>query len=428
MRCGKRPGQSGIRPTGGSALPFSSGGRHAAPSPASHRLSPPLTALGLLVMALLIAVSSAVAQQQSELERSRRRIQEIRAEREELQRQQARLQGQLRDVTTELRNLERQRDVTNRLVNEIERQINGLGSQLDQTSAELILAQDNLAERRAVLNRRLVDIYKRGPLYTWRVLLTAESFGDLLSRYKYLYLTSRQDRAILTDMQRLNQRIGRQRTQLREVLSQLDNRRSERETELRRYASLASERERRVRGLTRSTQETSARISTLERDEARLNEILASLERRRATRPTAPAPGSLTTSDIGRLDWPVEGRIVYQFGRDTLPTGGVIRWNGIGIGAAAGTPVKSVSSGRVALVQRLSTYGLTVILEHGAEHYSVYSQLATSAVEPGETIAKGQVIGTVGGANTDFGPHLHFEIRGEKQIALDPADWLRRRR
>jgi hypothetical protein len=33
-----------------------------------------------------------------------------------------------------------------------------------------------------VLNRRLVEIYKRGPLFTFQVLLSAESFGDLLSR------------------------------------------------------------------------------------------------------------------------------------------------------------------------------------------------------------------------------------------------------
>lgn len=363
-------------------------------------------------------------------EASRKRIEEIRAERERLERQQSRLQGQLQDVTSELRNLERQRDITNRLVNEIERQISGLGGQLEQSSAELILAQDNLVERRAVLNRRLVDIYKRGPLHTWRVLLTAESFGDLVSRYKYLYLTSRQDRSILTDVSRLSTRIGKQRTQLREVLSQLDNRRTERESEMRRYASLAADRESRLRNIRRSTQETSARITTLERDEARLNEILAALERRRGTRP-APAAGgasTLTTEDIGRLDWPVEGRIVYRFGRDTLPGGGVIRWNGIGIGTPVGTPVKAVEGGRVALVQRLSTYGLTVILEHGSGYYSVYSQLATAAVAAGANVEKGESVGTVGGANTDYGPHLHFEIRGENQIALDPTDWLRRRR
>ena len=31
-------------------------------------------------------------------------------------------------------------------------------------------------------------------------------------------------------------------------------------------------------------------------------------------------------------------------------------------------------------------------------------------------------------ATADEGPHLYFEIRGENGIALDPADWLRRRR
>ncbi|HKP29454.1 MAG TPA: peptidoglycan DD-metalloendopeptidase family protein, partial [Gemmatimonadales bacterium] len=160
------------------------------------------------------------------------------------------------------------------------------------------------------------------------------------------------------------------------------------------------------------------------------NDILAALAKRRGSRPAPVAGGAatLTTEDIGRLDWPVEGRIVYRFGRDTLPGGGVIRWNGIGIGTAAGTPVKAVESGRVALVQRLSTYGLTVILEHGSGYYSVYSQLAAANVAAGSQVEKGESIGVVGGANTDYGPHLHFEIRGENQIALDPTDWLRRRR
>ncbi len=390
-------------------------------------IAPRLLALLGLVAALPRPVP---AQNPPDIEQSRRRIDEIRAERERLQRQQARLQGQLQDVTAELRNLERQRDITHRLVNELERQMSGLGSQLDQAGAELILAQDNLAERRAVLNRRLVDIYKRGPLYTWRVLLSAESFGDLLSRYKYLYLTSRQDRAIFGDVQRLNERIARQRGQLRDVLGQLDNRRDERAAELRRYRDLADERERRIGRIRQTTQETTARLSTLERDEARLNAILVELERRRSTRANAPTAGAgtVTTEDLGRLDWPVNGRIVFNFGRDTLASGAVIRWNGVGIGAPLGTPVKAVATGRVALVQRLSTYGLTVIVEHGGGYYSLYSQLGGTSVQVGQSVEKGEALGTVGGANTEHGPHLYFEIRGENQIALDPADWLRRRR
>jgi septal ring factor EnvC (AmiA/AmiB activator) len=54
-------------------------------------------------------------------------------------------------------------------------------------------------------------------------------------------------------------------------------------------------------------------------------------------------------------------------------------------------------------------------------------QLASASVETGESITRGQAIGAVGGDNSEYGSHLYFEIRGENQIALDPADWLRRR-
>jgi len=244
-----------------------------------------------LLCALLLSAGSLplaaplAAQQNPELEKQRRRLDEIRQERERLQRQQQQIEGQVSDVGSQLRNLERRREATTLLVTGIEREISSLGSQLERTSAELTLTQDNLADRRAVLQRRLVDIYKRGPLYTWRVLLAAESFGDLLSRYKYLYLTSRQDRSLLTDVQRLNDRIATQRTQLRDVLSQLDNRRAEREAELKRFGVLAAERETRLKRIQRTTQEAAERISTLERDESRLNEVLAALERRRSSRP-----------------------------------------------------------------------------------------------------------------------------------------------
>jgi murein hydrolase activator len=367
--------------------------------------------------------------QQPNLEDSRQRLAEIRSERERLRREQQRLEGQVRDAGAELRNIESQRDATNRIVNELERQMRGLGDQLLTSSQQLALAQDNLADRRAVLNRRLVEIYKRGPLFTFQVLLTAESFGDLLSRYKYLYLQNRQDRALVEDITRLEGRIRLQRGELVDVRTDLDHRREERASELKSFEMLAEERSARLGRLRRSSESAQQRISALERDEARLNEVLASLERARRPRaPGAPAgPGGteLTTADLGSLDWPVSGRILFRFGRDTLRSGAVIRRNGIGIAAPAGTPVKAVSSGRVALVQRLGTYGLTVVVEHGNGYFSLYMQLGSAAVAPGETVQRGQSIGTVGGENTEQGAHLYFEIRGENQIALDPADWLK---
>jgi septal ring factor EnvC (AmiA/AmiB activator) len=385
------------------------------------------------------SVTPVAAQTRSELEASRRRLAEIKTERERLERQRQRLQGQVHDVSDELDNLERQRESTSRIVGEIERQIGGLASQLDRSSAELILAQDNLAERRAVLERRLVDIYKRGTLHTFQVLLAAESFGDLLTRYKYLYLTSRQDRALVGDVERLRNRVAQQRGEIVQVKTQLDRTREERASELGRYSELARERERRLAALRRSARATDQRIVALERDQARVNTLLATLERTRredaaAARSraggapaAAPVAGSMTTADIGKLDWPVEGQIVFQFGREAGPSGTTIRHNGIGIAAAAGASVRAVEAGTVAMVERLGTYGLTVIIEHGNGYYSLYMQLGTSPVMKGARVTRGQVVGTVGGANSDYGPHLEFQIRGENQISMDPTDWLRSR-
>jgi murein hydrolase activator len=386
-----------------------------------------------LIAALILLATPAYAQGSPDLEESKRRLEEIRAERDRLERQRENLQGQVHDVHDELSNLERQRQSTERIVTEIERQIGGLASQLDRSSAELILAQDNLEERRAVLQRRLVDIYKRGPLHTFQVLLAAESFGDLLSRYKYLYLTSEQDRTLVQDVEKLRNRVVVQRNNILNVRSELDRRREEREAEASRYSQLASERTRKLQDLQRSARNTERRLVQLQRDESRLNGLLAALERARrdeasrALRGGVSATGSITTADLGKLDWPVEGTIVYRFGRDTLPSGGIIRWNGVGIAAPIGTPVKAVESGTVRLVGQFGTYGLTIVLEHGNGYYSVYSHLETAAVKLGNTVSKGKVIGTVGGQNSDYGPHLHFEIRGENQIALDPTTWLRKR-
>lgn len=382
-----------------------------------------------LVIAATLVAGTVSAQANAELERSRQRLEQIRRERDQLRAQQQRLQGQVTDVNAQLRNIERQRENTSALVAEIERQIGGLGSQLERASVELTLADDNLAERKAVLQRRLADIYKRGPLHTFQVLLAAESFGDLVTRYKYLHLTSRQDRALVRDVSDLTDRVRARRNELLGIQTQLDRRREEREAELERYGELMQERQSTLRTLQRNTAQTRDRLTALERDEARLNDLLANLERARRSAGAAPTPPGtgITTADVGRLAWPVEGEILYQFGREQLPSGGVILRNGIGISAPVGSAVKAVSEGTVALRQRLSTYGLTLIVEHGNGYWAVYSQLATATVAQGDRIQEGQVIGTVGGEGSDRGPHLYFEIRGENQIALDPMTWLRRR-
>ncbi|OLD04646.1 MAG: hypothetical protein AUI99_02535 [Gemmatimonadetes bacterium 13_1_40CM_3_69_22] len=363
-----------------------------------------------------------------QLRDNQRRLEDIRRERTQVEQELERLRTEAHSLSDELANIERQKETTNRIVNELDRQINSLSDQIDRTTVDLLLAQDALEEKRAVLERRLVDIYKRGPLYAYQVLLAAESFGDLLSRYKYLYLVSRQDRLLANDMFKLQRRIARERQTLVDARDALGRRKHERTDELQRYLALEHTREASLRETRRSAREAAQRLSQLERDEKSLNDRIVALERARReaeARGAVTAAASITTADLGQLDWPVEGKIVYQFGTAAGPNNTRIPWHGIGIAAAAGTPVRAIASGTVSLAGPLGTYLTSVLLDHGGGYYTFYGYLSDATVAKGERVAKGQTLGHVGGESSDRGPHLHFEIRGQGGIALDPINWLK---
>ncbi len=366
-----------------------------------------------------------------QLRDNQQRLESIRRERSDVEQELERLRTQVHSLSDELANIERQKETTNRIVNELDRQIYALSDQIDRTTVDLLLAQNALAEKRAVLERRLVDISKRGALYGYQVLLAAESFGDLLSRYKYLYLVSRQDRLLANDMSKLQRRIGRERQTLVDGRDALGRRKNERTEELDRYLSLERERQTSLRETRRSAREALQRLSELERDEKGLNDRIVALERARReaeARGAATAAAAITTADLGQLDWPVQGRIVYQFGTATGPNNTRIPWHGIGIAAPAGTPVRAIAGGSVSLAGPLGTYLFSVLVDHGGGFYSFYGYLSDVSVARGERITKGQILGHVGGGSSDQGPHLHFEIRGQGGIALDPVNWLKTRR
>jgi murein DD-endopeptidase MepM/ murein hydrolase activator NlpD len=103
---------------------------------------------------------------------------------------------------------------------------------------------------------------------------------------------------------------------------------------------------------------------------------------------------------------------------------------GLDLIVTEGTPVLAAAPGRVVLVDEVSGYGVTVVVEHGGGWQTLYAHLFELAVEPGETLTRGQPVGRVGESGRASTPHLHFEIRqrrGNRLVALDPAPILRSR-
>jgi len=385
----------------------------------------------LVVVLGTLGAAPSIAQDQSDarIRAQQEELSRIRREREELQRRMRGLQTKVHDISEEVTNLDRQHDATVRVVRSLDQQLTTLNGEVEHTTANLVRAQDEVQVKRAVLRKRLVEIYKRGPLYSFEVMLAAQSFGDLIARYKYLHILAQRDRAVVSRVDQLRSQIIGQRRQLVSLQNGVEQNRVEKAHEAERLSALEQQRQKSLVRAQQDTKKAQERLKQLARSEARLNSVIEGFEnarRRAASRPNATpsAPSSIRTSDFGRLDWPMDGTIIYRFGRVVNPNNTTTRWNGIGIAASSGTDVKSVSAGEVVLADVMGTYGNTVIIEHGGGDYSVYGSLIRMGVSKGSRVSKGQVIGAIGATDPSLPPHLHFEIR-RGGPAVDPLAWLR---
>ena len=393
-----------------------------------------MRAVRFWVLVAALVPSAAFAQQpppsgEAKIRQQREELDRIRREREELQRSMTELQSKAHDLDEEVANLHQQADATARVVRSLDVQLETITTEVDGTTASLLRAEDELAVKQAVLRQRLVDIYKRGPMYTTEAFLSARTFGQLLGRYKYLHELARRDRSLVARVEDLYRQVANQRQQLVRLREEFERSRQEKRDEEERLRALEASRSRNLNVVRRSAKQTEARLEAIRRDETRVAKVIAAFEaerRRAAERPNAPvlSNSTLKTSDFGNLDWPVNGSIIYRFGRAVNPNNTTIRWNGVGIAAPSGTSVKAVAGGEVMVAEPIGTYGLTVIIQHGGGDYSVYGSLARADVQKGQKVIKNQVIGAVGVSDPELDAHLHFEIR-PKGRAIDPLVWLR---
>lgn len=85
-----------------------------------------------------------------------------------------------------------------------------------------------------------------------------------------------------------------------------------------------------------------------------------------------------------------------------------------------GTPVKAPADGTVLLAADHFYTGNAVYLDHGGGLITMFFHLDKLQVKDGDTVKRGQAIGTIGGTGRATGPHLHLGLRWLGQ-RIDPA-------
>ena len=148
-----------------------------------------------------------------------------------------------------------------------------------------------------------------------------------------------------------------------------------------------------------------------------------------ATEPntTKPTTGGTALKTVS----PVEGQTVAVYAMDSLTYNETTRdWrvhNGIDIAAEAGTKVCAAADGEVYTVYDDDAMGMTVVIRHNGGYTTRYASLAEDvAVEPGDTVTAGEIIGAVGNTalmESALGDHIHFSVTCDSD-PIDPAKFL----
>lgn len=408
-------------------------------------------ALTLVLLASLTvpAFADDKAQTQKQLEAARADVAELKKLLEKLQQEKSGVQKELQRTEKEMGGLEKQ-------VKGLEGELKKSEDELKRLDQEKKKLQQSRLEQQRLIAIQARAAYQSGQQEPLRLLLNQqqpEQFARTLSYYDYLGKARVEQleafNETLRQLANVEGDITNQQNQLLEQKSALDSRRSQlADVRKQRQVALAKlnkeygagdrklkAREQEQAELTRvlkTIEETLARQAR-EAEEARR---LAALEAQQARQPNGkPLPLGPTVSSEGasfggpfakakgKLPWPVNGRLVARYG---TPRAGDSRatWDGVLIGASAGSQVHAVHGGRVVFADWLRGAGLLVILDHGNGYLSLYGHNQSLLKDAGDLVSAGEAIATVGTSGGQDTPALYFAIRQQGRPS-DPAQWCR---
>jgi septal ring factor EnvC (AmiA/AmiB activator) len=415
-----------------------------------------MTALRWLAIALLLLLAAPLAARQSG---------------PEAQRQLDKVRRELNEVAAERRRLEGQRGAASRALRAVDERVASSSRALHDAEAQLVREQaayEQLLKRRedlrgqhAAQRRELATLlraaYAQGGHAPLKLALAQDRVADSqrqLAYYGYLQRQRVQRAATLTaelqELDRVEAQILARRTALdtaraqqRTQLANLDRDRKARAVTLTELEQRYRDRQSREQALgsdAKALQSVVARLRAAAAKAAAERVAAERAEKARAAKARATAgtkQGARTTTErkpprqiasaapvrVGGAGWPLSGSLLAGYG-GRMPDGRAS--HGLLISAGMGSPVRAVADGSVVFAEWMTGYGLILIVDHGNGYLSLYAHNESLLKDVGAAVKRGDAVSRVGNSGGLAQPALYFELRRNGQ-PVDPAVWMGRR-
>lgn len=292
--------------------------------------------------------------------------------------------------------------------------VSELETKIAESEANIADTEAAIAETEAKLIERLRYAQENGNVSELELLLDADGMSDFLSRLDKVNSMMEYDRRVMneykeqvTGLMEYKETLEASKQTQTETLAQL-------EADKASYQQISDENAAYLSAIANDTAAYQAEyqkmVAAEEALNAELTEYIKKMQGQNQVVPSGegfmrplPAGVGYVSSNFGPRE--LNGRNDYHQATD--------------IACAQGTPIYAADGGKVLRAEWHSSYGNYVLIDHGGGLSTLYAHCTMLTVSAGQTVTKGQTIGTVGQTGYAFGYHLHLELRinGER---VDP--------
>lgn len=397
--------------------------------------------MGMWLTGLVLFGTGLASHADDDIDTLKERIGEKQDELGDLQSEKRALQSGKQSVQQTINNLEAKKNemsayvaALDQEVETIEQNIEALNVQIaakeaeiEVTRAELLAAEQTATEQYEAMKTRICFMYETGDSLYLEMLLSADSFGEMLNKADYIQMLSDYDRKKLEEYRLVVEEVNVTKQVLEEEEAVLDTAKAAAQQEQEDLETLIAEKQAQIKKYESDIANQEQAIQEYDAEIAAQNQLIKEVEAAIAADKAALAEAQRLHYNGGKFAWPAPKytRISDPFGWRMHPTLNVKKFhNGVDLAAPGGSPILAAYDGKVVAAGYSSSMGNYIMIDHGDNLMTVYMHASALYVSKGATVTRGQKIAAVGSTGRSTGNHLHFGVRKNGEY-VDPMPYIK---
>ncbi len=399
--------------------------------------------LGIVGVVFALNTSMVLADDDDEdvdIEALKQSIEEKQSQIDEMNAQKASVQASKTDIQSVINSLNASKGEVNQYITELDEQVaviqtnidmyNGLveekQAEIEATTLELNSAIEDEENQYEAMKERIRFMYETGDTMYLELLLSADSFGDMLNKADYIEQLSAYDRKMLEEYTLTVEYVNECKLELEAEEAVLEEAVLAAEEEQESLNSLIAEKQEELEVYDAEIDNKEEALAAYNAEIAQQTAEIEQIEAALAAEKQALANATSRNYDGGIFVNPAPSyvRISSPFGDRVHPIYGyTIHHDGIDMAAPNGSPILAAYDGEVISTGYTSGMGNYIMLDHGSGLTTIYMHASSVAVTQGQVVTAGEQIGCVGTTGLSTGYHLHFGVR-LNGVYQDPMNYL----